>query len=234
VATGEGASFGMVERDWLEWHRVYDDPSSPFVWRLHTVQSQISKTCSERPPGPIRVISMCAGQGHDLIGALSRHPRRDDVTALLVERDERNVALARRAAAQAGLNDWAVVTGDASNSSSYAGAVPCDLILTCGMLGNIDPNGLPALIDELSRLSAEGATVIWTYNRLDPKKARALREMFDAAGYQELAYEESSMGPEVVGVNRLAGTPGEFRNDVTMFQFVGYDNLGYMLPDYTR
>lgn len=224
----------MVERDWLDWHRVYDDPSSPFVWRLHTVQFQISKTCSERSPGPIRVISMCAGQGHDLIGVLSGHPRRDDVLALLVERDERNVALARRAAAQAGLNGFTVMAGDASNSSSYADAVPCDLILACGMLGNIDPSGLPALIDEFLRLSAEGAIVIWTYNRLTPQKAQALREMFAAAGYEELAYEESSMGPEVVGVNRLAGTPKQFRNDVTMFTFVGYDNLGYTLPDYTR
>jgi hypothetical protein len=234
VTSGEGAGSGMVERDWLEWHRVYDDPSSPFVWRLRTVQFQISKTCSERPPGPIRVISMCAGQGHDLIGALSGHPRRDDVLALLVERDERNVARARQAAAQAGLDGFEVVAGDASNSSWYADAVPCDLILACGMLGNIDPSGLPALIDELSRLGAAGAVVIWTYNRLDPQKAEAIREMFTAAGYDELAYEESSMGPEVVGVSRLAGAPKDFRNDVTMFTFVGYDNLGYTLPDYTR
>lgn len=224
----------MVERDWLDWHRVYDDPSSPFVWRLHAVQFQISKTCSERPRGPIRAISMCAGQGHDLIGALRSHPRRDDVLALLVERDERNVARAQQAAAQAGLSGFKVVAGDASNSSWYADAVPCDLILACGMLGNIDPSGLPALIDELLRLSAEGAVVIWTYNRLDPQKAEALREMFVASGFEELAYEESSMGPEVVGVSRLAGPPKQFRNDVTMFTFVGYDNLGYELPDYAR
>jgi hypothetical protein len=224
----------MVERDWLDWHRVYDDPGSPYVWRLRTVQSQISKACSERLPGPIRVISMCAGQGHDLIGALSGHPRRDDVLALLVERDERNVALARRAAAQASLTGVEVVAADASNSSAYADVVPCNLILACGMLGNIDPGGLPTLINELSRLCAQGATVIWTYNRLDPQSARALREMFTAAGYEEVAYEESSMGPEVVGVSRLAGTPKEFRNDVSMFTFVGYDNLGYTLPDHAR
>jgi hypothetical protein len=224
----------MVERDWLDWHRAYDDPGSPLVWRLRTVQFHIGKVCTQWPPGPIRVISMCAGQGRDLIGALSSHPRRSDVLALLVERDERNVALARRGAAQAGLNGFDVEAGDAANSSLYADAVPCDLILACGMLGNIDPRGLPALIDDLSRLSAEGATVIWTYNRLDPQKAQALREMFAAAGFEEVAYEESSLGPEVVGVSRLAGPPKEFRHDVTMFTFVGYDNLGYTLPDYTR
>ena len=82
--------------------------------------------------------------------------------------------------------------------------------------------------------AAAGAVVIWTYNRLDPRKAQALREMFVAAEFEELAYEESSMGPEVVGVSRLAGTPKEFRKGLTMFTFVGYDNLGYTLPDYTR
>jgi hypothetical protein len=224
----------MVERDWLEWHRIYDDPASPLSWRLRTVQSHVVRACTEQPPGPIRVISMCAGQGRDLIGALNSHPRRDDVRALLVERDERNVARARQAAAHSGLDGLEVVAGDASNSSWYANAVPCDLILACGMLGNIDPSGLPALIDEFSRLSAAGAAVIWTYNRLDPQKVRALREMFAAGGYEELAYEESSLGPEVVGLSRLAGPPKDFRNDVTMFTFVGYDNLGYTLPDYTR
>jgi hypothetical protein len=38
------------------------------------------------------------------------------------------------------------------------------------MLGNIDPNGLPALIDELSRLSAEGATVIWPTTGSTPRR----------------------------------------------------------------
>ena len=46
------------------------------------------------PPGELRVVSMCAGQGRDVIGVLSQHPRRSDVRARLVERDERNVAVA--------------------------------------------------------------------------------------------------------------------------------------------
>ena len=77
---------------------------------------------------------MCAGQGRDLIGALGNHPCRLGVRARLVELDERNVTLAQ-AAADAGLSGLEITVEDASNTSSYAGAVPADLILACGMLG---------------------------------------------------------------------------------------------------
>jgi hypothetical protein len=33
------------------------------------------------------VISLCAGQGRDLLGVLADHPRREDVRARLVELD---------------------------------------------------------------------------------------------------------------------------------------------------
>ena len=44
------------------------------------------------PAVNIRLISLCAGRGRDVIGVLARHPHRDDVRARLVELDERNWA----------------------------------------------------------------------------------------------------------------------------------------------
>ena len=53
----------------------------------------------ERAPAvDIHLINMCAGQGRDVIGVLTGHPRRDDVHARLVELGNRNVALTRQAA----------------------------------------------------------------------------------------------------------------------------------------
>src|SRR5580700_6424312 len=83
-------------------------------------------------PGPIRVISVCAGQGRDLIGVLDRHPRRSQVTARLVELDPRLVGEARAKAEDAGLPNVDVIEGDASTTTAYAGAVPADVILVCG------------------------------------------------------------------------------------------------------
>ena len=69
---------------------------SPLRKRLAIVQAQIRDALDRCAPGPIRVISMCAGQGHDLIGALDGHPRAADVRARLVELHPRNCEAARR------------------------------------------------------------------------------------------------------------------------------------------
>jgi hypothetical protein len=85
----------VTQRDWVEWHRDYDDPGSPLSRRLELVQGHLCAELDHAPGGDIRVISLCAGQGRDVIGVLAGHPRRGDVRARLVELDERNVAVAR-------------------------------------------------------------------------------------------------------------------------------------------
>ena len=42
--------------------------------RLGIVQAHIRRALDQCAPGEIRVVSVCAGQGHDLIGALRDHP----------------------------------------------------------------------------------------------------------------------------------------------------------------
>ena len=79
----------------------------------------------------------CAGQGRDVIGALTGHPRRGDVRARLVELDERNVAFARQAAQAAGLHRVEVLQADAGVTDACAGAVPAQVVLACGIFGNI-------------------------------------------------------------------------------------------------
>ncbi len=89
----------VTERDWYAWHRDYDEPDTALARRLAAVQDQIRAALDAAPPGPLHAVSLCAGQGRDLIGVLARHPRRDDVTARLVELDPRNTAAARGTAA---------------------------------------------------------------------------------------------------------------------------------------
>jgi hypothetical protein len=122
----------MAERDWYKWHRDYDQPDTALARRLAAVQDQIGKALDTAPPGPLHAISLCAGQGRDLIGALARHPRRDDVLARLVEFDPRNAAAARAAAEIADLPRVEVVTGDAALADHYAEMVPAHLVLSAG------------------------------------------------------------------------------------------------------
>ena len=74
-----------MSKDWLAWHRPYDEAGSPLQLRLAAVQAHIRRALGARPPGAIRVVSICAGQGRDLLEVLVDHPRRADVTAHLVE-----------------------------------------------------------------------------------------------------------------------------------------------------
>src|SRR5204862_3093205 len=104
-----------TERDWVAWHEPYDQPGSSLARRLEVVQDRIAAALEQAPPGPIRVISMCAGQGRDLLGALADHARAIDVTARLVELDPRNVVVARQEAARHTAVE--VVCRDASNTS---------------------------------------------------------------------------------------------------------------------
>ena len=66
----------MTGRDWRAWHEAYDDPGSQLARRLAAVQARIADALDTAPPGPLRAVSMCAGQGRDLIPVLAGPPAR--------------------------------------------------------------------------------------------------------------------------------------------------------------
>jgi hypothetical protein len=205
-------------RNWVDWHTAYDEPGSPLHSRLALVQQRIREALDARPPGPIRVISMCAGQGRDLFGVLADHPRRADVVAHLVELDPRNVELAQRAAA-AGLN-VTVVAGDAGLSTAYQEAAPTDIALVCGVFGNISEDDIRHTVGWLPRLCREGAIVIWTRHRRVPDLTPALREWFTRAGFTEVAFDTADSLSVGVCTHRFTGRPLPFEPDVRLFAFV--------------
>jgi len=53
--------------DWVEWHAGYDDDGSRLAHRLRIVQGLVRTALDALPAGPATAISMCAGQGRDLI-----------------------------------------------------------------------------------------------------------------------------------------------------------------------
>ncbi|MBY8880077.1 SAM-dependent methyltransferase [Actinacidiphila acidipaludis] len=210
--------------DWHAWHGAYDSPDSPLAVRLHTVQRQISLTLDEARPGPIRVISACAGQGRDLIGALDGHPRRADVTARLVELDARNTAEAHRAAGALGLSGVTSVTGDAALTDAYTGMAPADLVLLCGIFGNITLADIERVTGYCTRLCAENGIVIWTRNRHRPDVFPRVCDWFEERGFVRVWANDPELD-QGVGVHRFTGRPAELPPGERMFTFVGYDVL---------
>jgi hypothetical protein len=209
-----------MAHDWVEWHRGYDDPGSLASRRLELVQRHLRAELDHAPAGDIRLISLCAGQGRDVIGVLAGHPRRDDVRARLVELDERNVAVARQAARAAGLEGVEVLQADAGTTDVCVGAVPAQVVVVCGIFGNIAVSDIQATVAALPGLCAPGALVLWTRHRRPPDLTPAIRSWFTEAGFGEEAFDISVDGFMSVGAHRLTGEPAALAPGQRLFTFV--------------
>lgn len=188
----------------MEWHQAYEDPASGLSARLRSVRQHLARAVGQAPPGPVRLVSLCAGQGHDVIGVLGDHPRRDEVTAVLVESDPRNAELARRRAAAAGLAQVTVRQADASQPGTFADALPADVLLLCGIFGNVSDDDIERTVAASPALCAAGATVIWTRHRRPPDLTPRIRGWFTGAGFEEVAFDTlDTITLAGVGVGRL-------------------------------
>jgi hypothetical protein len=203
--------------DWHQWHGEYDVPGSTLARRLSAVQERIRDALDGFPPGPLRVVSMCAGEGRDLLEVLASHPRRDDVSAWLVELDPRNAAVARERAS--GLPGVSVFVGDAALTDNYVGHVPADLVLMCGVFGNVVDADIQRTVAAASSLCAPGGVVVWTRHRREPDLVPQLCRWYEEAGFEPVWVSD----PELdfgVGAHRFVGTPVPLKPGVRLFTFV--------------
>ena len=211
-----------VEPHWVRWHHRYDRPESALGRRLAMVQGQVRAALDQARPGPIRVGSLCAGRGHDLIDIVAAHPRRTDVHARLVEFEPVLTEHARRAAGSTGLDQVEIVTGDASTTDALAGIAPVDLLLLCGIFGNISEADVHACIGLLPTVCAADAVVVWTRHRRPPDRTPAIRSWFAETGFEEVWFDfPEPTGVSTVGAHRMTTAPEPFVPGARLFRFVG-------------
>jgi hypothetical protein len=111
-------------------------------------------------------------------------------------------------------------------TTAYAGAVPADLLLVCGVYGNVPDADIRATIDALPSMAAPGATTIWTRSRRDPDLTPTVRRWYREAGFEELAFEPIADSLMSVGAWRFTGEPRPFRSDVRLFSFAPEKQAG--------
>ena len=148
-------SGNVTNTDWSEWHDAYERPDSGLADRLDAVRAEINRRLDQTAPDPVRVISACAGDGRDLLGVLAGRSDAGRVSALLVEYDAALVTRARAAADALGAR-VEVRQADAADSSVYADAAPADLVLLCGIFGNVSDNDVRATIGAAPQLCGPG------------------------------------------------------------------------------
>lgn len=212
-----------TDSHWVQWHRMYDVAGSPLRQRLAIVEGFVRDALDAAPAdGPIRILSLCAGQGRDVIDVVAAHRRRADVHARLVEFDPELGADARTAVALAGLEHIEIVVGDGSTSDAAAGAVPAHIVVACGIFGNISDADIHGFVEYLPALCAPGAVVVWTRHRRPPDLTPTIRDWFAGAGFEEIGFvapdDEGLVG---VGAHRLITAPRPNEAGRRLFTFVG-------------
>jgi len=214
--------------NWDAWHKNYDNLPG-LQERLRLVVEQTVAALDACPPGPIRIISLCAGDGRDVVGALQNHPRRRDVTAWLLDNHTETIARGRVIAREAGLGEQLrFVEADASLARNYAGAVPADIVLLSGFLGHLRHENVPGLIAGLPMFCKPGGWVIWNRHLLlhdGGAQVPAIRKCFQRTKFEEAFFEAPEPNGFAVGRVKFAGQPAPLDASRVLFEFVGLDRL---------
>jgi hypothetical protein len=205
--------------DWDAWHAAYEDPSSLLSERLRLVQGHIADWLEETAPARVRVLSSCAGDGRDLLEVLEGRDDGNRVTATLIETDARNAARAKDHINRLSLSNIEVRCADAGNSSAYLGTVPADLVLLCGIFGNVADEDVHRTIAATPELCNQNAVVIWTRHRRDPDLTPCIREWFRVHGFQEERFHAPDHAIYSVGVHHFGGAPRPLGPDRRLFSF---------------
>lgn len=209
-----------MSRDWRAWHRHYDDPTSSLSLRLETVRAQL-RLLLERAEGPVRLLSLCSGDGRDTLPVIAETGA--DVTGVLVELDP---VLAEQARAVAPTT-IEVRAADAGTTASYADAAPVDVLLECGIFGNVTDTDIARTVSATPSLLRSGGHVIWTRGNnvtqdptaYDGDPAELVRSLFAAAGFDEVAFVSDPSGFRV-GVAHWPGADGVPAPGQRLFEFV--------------
>jgi hypothetical protein len=109
------------------------------------------------------------------------------------------------AAAQAAGLELDIVQGDSGEPSFYEGFVPADVVLLCGVLGNISERDVRFTIGSLPQLCRNGGTVIWTRSRRAPDLTPRVRRWLSESGFSELAFVAPTDALFSVGAARFDG-----------------------------
>jgi hypothetical protein len=141
------------------------------------------------------------------------------VGALRDELEQSNVAAARAGAASAGLAGIEVLCADASTTDAYAGAPRADLLMLCGIFGNISDDDIHNTVRLAPVLCAPGAAVIWTRHRREPDLTPTVRSWFTESGFEEVAFDVPDGYVFTVGTVRFTGEPVAFRPSERLFTF---------------
>lgn len=194
-------------RNYVEWHRGYDDPTSALSRRLEVVRRRLKQVLDAIPGEDCRVLSLCAGDGRDILDVVGTFTAGDARTPsiVLVELDPELASAAVERARGQRLETVVVIRGDAGEASTWKDCVPVDLLLLCGIFGNISPGDIEQTVSCVPAMVRDGGYVVWTRGGSPVSDLRPqVRNWFADAGLPEVAFDGA---PARYGVGLNARPP---------------------------
>jgi SAM-dependent methyltransferase len=189
--------------------------------RLDLVQDQFRTALEDADDGSVRVVSLCAGDGRDVIGVLESHERRVDVDAWLVELDRRSVQAGIKARDKADLAEQVTfLNTDATDYATYKDILPSDIVLVCGVWGHVPPDERLQLVQALGKFCKPGGVVIWSRG-IGRGRARFtdLQALFEHNQFERVRESFTDDGKWAVCTHRYMGRPTVIPTTGRIFNF---------------
>lgn len=211
-----------VTKDWQQWHGHYDRNDPSLIQRLEAVQRVLRRALAESAAGAdgvVRLTTMCAGDGRDVLPVLAERSGDRPVSATLIELDPVLAERARTRAADLGLSGVEVRTADAGVTETYLDVPPANVLTVCGVFGNISVEGVQRTIAILPSLLAAGGVVVWTRGVEGSDHTPPIRAGFAEHGFAEVSFVGTEDGAFRIGMQRLTAEATTPQPGVRMFMF---------------
>jgi hypothetical protein len=196
----------VTVRDYVEWHKKYDDPSSPSSLRLRMIQAMLTKVLAANA-GPLRLLSLAAGDARDILDVLEQRPA--DVPRIagrMIEILPELVATAQSRIAAIG-SPLEMVEDDAGDPQNLIGHIPADVVLLIGIMGNVSDDDDDYLADVVASFCAPGALMIWSRGHDNVEMVRRIRGRLADAGFVDQRFWPVPNGTYGLGTARWPDKP---------------------------
>ena len=227
AACGMKFTSGGRQRSWSDWHRMYQN-NEALKTRLDLVRQTLRAVLDARPSGRIRLVSICAGDGRDVLEVVATHPRRSDIEAWLLDSDAPSVARGLTAVASLGLaRPVHFRRADAAAAQSYIDIVPADILLASGFIGRLTFGELEHFAACLPAFCNAGTELIWSRHVRGNQGVdiSRVRELFRMHQFDERAFAIASTNGYAVGWQRFAGTAISLDPKMRLFDSLQLEDL---------
>jgi hypothetical protein len=126
--------------------------------------------------------------------------------------------VARDLAAAADLSTVEIRVQDASLVDGYADVAPADVLLLCGLFGNITDEDIRHTIEQSAALTNPGGTVIWTRHRRPPDLVPQIDAWFVEQGFETVWISDAALDFGV-GAHRAHRAARPLRPGTRLFSF---------------